>query len=467
MNKTNNLDYLFNAKSIAVIGASRKSGSVGQGVVESLLKGGVFKSKYNQKFTGKVYAINPKAKSILGLKCYKSVLDIKNSIDLAIICIPSRFIPATMEELVTKKVKTAIIISAGFSEFGKAGIELQNQVLEIAKKGKISIVGPNCLGVIRPPNKMNASFAPCMPPDGDVAFISQSGALADSIIDWAIEERYGMSGLVSYGNKADLDAHDYMNWFKDDKKTKSIALYIEGLKEGRQFLKIAKGVTRVKPVVAIKGGRTEEGQKAISSHTGSLAGSYDTYLTAFKQSGVIVADTVEELFDLAKVLAEQPAAKSNAIAIVTNGGGCGVLCADYLTEFGVNVVKLKELTLKKLDNTKLMHPAYSRRNPLDIVGDALPNRYEAAVNTLLKEDYISGLIVLQTLQTMTDPIADAKIVVAAKKKYPNKPIICGYMGGLYSKKGHEYLKEHNIPDYNDPRKAAKAMWALVERGKQN
>ena len=462
----NNLDYLFKAKSVVVIGASRRKGSVGQGVLHSLLEGGVFGSRYNKKFKGKICAVNPNAKSVLGVKCYKSILEIKGKIDVAVFCIPAKFVPYVMKECADKEVKVAIVISAGFSEFGEQGKQLQQEMLTIAKKAQISIVGPNCLGIIRPANSMNASFAPCMPPEGDVAFVSQSGALADSIIDWAIESRYGMSAVVSYGNKADMEVYDYMDWFKDDKETKSIALYIEGLKDGRKFMKIAKETSKKKPVVAIKGGRTEEGQKAISSHTGSLAGSYDTYLTAFKQSNVIVADTVEELFDLAKALAEQPPVKKNAIVVITNGGGCGVLCADYLAGFGLNIVKLKESTLNKLDATKLMHPAYSRRNPLDIVGDALPERYKAAINTVLAEDYVGGIIVLQTLQTTTDPLEDAKIIVEAKKKYPAKAIVCGYMGGLYSEAGHKYLEEHNIPDYNDPRKAAKAMWALVERGKQ-
>lgn len=453
-------------RSIAVIGASRNSASVGHGVLKNLLKGGVFQSKYSKPFRGKIYPINPKAKSVLGKRCYPSVNAVEGPIDLVVIAVPAKVVPQVMQGCVDKKVKGAIIISAGFGEFGEEGKKLQQQVLEIAKKGRISIVGPNCLGVLRMENHMNASFAPTMPPRGSVAFISQSGALADSVIDWAIDNRYGFSNVISYGNKADLDAHDFMEWLADDPETRVITLYIEGVRDGRRFLETAKKVVKKKPVVALKAGRGESGSRAISSHTGSMAGSYAIYEAAFKQSGIIQADNVEELFDLAKVLAEQPACKDNSIAIVTNGGGCGVLTADYCEEFGVKLAELTPATIKKLEATGKMHPAYSRRNPLDIIGDALPERYKVAIDTLLAEKYICGLIVLQTLQTMTDPIKDGQIVIDAHHKWPMKPIICTYMGGKFSKAGIRYLEQHCIPDYNDPRKAARAMWALIERGKQ-
>ncbi len=460
------LDSIFRPRSIALIGASRKTESVGHGILVNLLKGAVFKSQFSRPFKGKVYLVNPKADKLLGKKCYPSVSAIKGSIDLAIIAVPARVVPGVMKECVAKGVKGAIIISAGFGEFGEEGKRLQKEIVSIARKGKIRIVGPNCLGVLRMENSMNASFAPTMPPMGGVAFVSQSGALADSVIDWAIDRRYGFSNIISYGNKADLDAEDFMEWLAEDKETKVITLYIEGVKDGRRFLNIAKNVTRKKPVIALKAGRGMAGTKAISSHTGSLAGSYKVYEAAFKQAGIIMADNVEELFDLAKALSEQPPCKKNSIAIVTNGGGCGVLAADYCEEFGVKLAEFRKSTIRKLEESGKMHPAYSGRNPLDIVGDALPERYQVAVNTLLSENYIHGMIVLQTLQTMTDPVEDAKVVVAAQKKWPKKPIICVYMGGKFSKAGKNFLELHNIPDYNDPRKAARAMWALVERAKK-
>ena len=252
-----------------------------------------------------------------------------------------------------------------------------SQIAELAKKAKIPLLGPNCLGVIRPSSKMNASFAPSTPPQGNIAFISQSGALADSIIDWAIEARYGFSAVVSIGNRADLDIVDFLEYFAEDEQTKAITIYMEGIDDGEKFMEVAKKVSKKKPIIALKAGRTDYGKDAVSTHTGSLAGSYKIYEAAFKQAGVIVADTVEEMFDLAKVLAYQPVCNGNNVAIISNAGGPAVLCADYCGLFGINLPELKKSTINKLDKTGLMHNAYSKRNPLDIVGDALPERYEA------------------------------------------------------------------------------------------
>ena len=459
----NNLDKIFNPKSVAIIGASEKENSVGNGLIKNITQGGVFKNKYCKPFKGKIYPINPNHENMMGLKCYKSILDIKNEVDLAIIAVPAKFVTGVMNDCAKKKVSGVIVISAGFSEIGEEGKKLQDEFMEVAKKAKIPVIGPNCLGIIRTPSDLNASFAPSMPPRGNIGFISQSGALADSIIDWSIEERYGMSTIISYGNAADIDASDLLEWLGEDKSTDAITIYIEGLKNPLKFMEVAKKVTKKKPVIVIKGGRTEEGQKAISSHTGSLAGSYEIYEAMFKQSGVIVADTVEELFDTAKALANQPAPEENSVVIVTNGGGAGVLTADYCRSLGVNLAELKASTIKNLDNTKKMHPAYSKRNPLDIIGDALPERYEAAIGTVLSEDYIHGVIVLQTLQTMTDPIKDAEIIIDLHKRYPKKPVICVYMGGKYSDAGAKLLEENGIPDYNDPKKAVKAMKSLIDR----
>jgi acetyltransferase len=459
------MEKLFNPSSVAVIGASIDPKSVGYGILKSLARGCVLSSEYCMSFKGDIYPVNPKRESILGVKCYKSIMDVPGEVDLAVIAVPAKVVPVVLKECGRKKIPFAVIISAGFAETGKEGAKLQDQIVKIAKSSSMRLVGPNCLGIIRPHVHLNASFAPTMPPAGPVGFISQSGALADSIIDWAVEEKYGLSALISYGNKADLDVHDFIEFLAEDPKTKSIAIYLEGLKDGRKFIEVCKRVSKTKPIIVLKAGRTESGSKAISSHTGSLAGTYQIYEAAFKQAGVCQAETVEELFDLAKALAYQPPCRENAVAIVTNGGGCGVLCADSCGEFGVNLAELKKSTIAKLDKSGKMHPAYSKRNPLDIVGDALPERYEAAMNTLLEEDYISGLIIIQTLQTMTDPRANALKVIEAQKKFPKKPILCTYMGGLYSKQGYRLLEEHGIPDFNDTRKVASAMKALIDRGK--
>ena len=464
--KIESLDMLFSPRSIAVIGASRNTASVGYGIAKNLIEGCAFKCKYCNPFEGKIYLINPKAEKILGRKCYNNIDEIEK-IDLAIIVVPANVVESVVIDCARKKVGSMIIISAGFAETGNQGKALQDKITTIASEADIPLVGPNCLGIIRPAAKMNASFAPSMPPKGNIAFISQSGALADSIIDWAIEAEYGFSAIISIGNQADLDTSDFIEWLGNDPHTKAIALYIEGLEDGRKFIEIAGRISKNKPIIVLKGGRTEKGQKAISSHTGSIAGSYRIYETAFKQYGIEIADNVEELFDLAKALANQPPCKKNSIAIITNAGGPGVLCADFCESRGVNLAELKDSTISKLDKSGKMHPAYSRQNPLDLVGDALPERYEAAINTLLSEDYISGMIIIQTLQTMTDPIKDAEIIIKAKKRFKDKPIVCAFMGGMFSRKGMELLETNKIPNYNDPKKAARAMKALIDRTKIN
>lgn len=457
------LKDIFNPKTIAIIGASRDPKSVGYGLLQNIKEGGVMKCRYTLPFPGKVFPVNPHADSILGLRCYKGILDINEKVDMAIIAVPVQIVEQQVELCIQKKVKGVIIISAGFSETGDEGKILQERIAAKLQKAKISLIGPNCLGIIRTSNHLNASFAPSMPPHGKVAFISQSGALADSIIDWAIQERYGFSSIVSIGNSADRDVSDFIEYCGNDKETSVITLYIEGIKDGRKFMEKASKASRKKPIIAVKPGKTQQGKKAISSHTGSLAGNYEIYKAAFRQSGVILAESVEEMFDMAKAFAHQPIPKTNSIAIITNGGGPGALCADYCTEFGVNLATIDEKTLKELESSGKIHKGFSRSNPLDILGDALADSYKVAINTLLSKNYISGLIIIQTLQTMTETLENTRIIVEAHKKFPTKPILCTYVGGRFSKLSIEHLEAHKIPDFNDVRKTARVMSALVRR----
>ncbi len=454
------IDVLLNPKSVAVIGASRDAASVGHGVLKSLLTGCVFDTGECKGFGGKIFPINPKADEILGVKCYPSITAVPEPVDVAVVAVPAKIVPGVVKECGAKGVKAIAIISSGFAETGEEGRRLQEEVAAAARQAGIRVLGPNCLGILRPPIFLNASFALAMPPSGDVAFITQSGAMADSVIDWAIKERYTFSGLVSLGNMSDLDAADFVEWFAADEGTKAIAVYLEWLRDGKKFMRAVCEATKKKPVIVLKGGRTSAGGAAIRSHTGALAGSYEVYTAAVRQCGGMVADSVEELFELAEALSEMPRARENAVAVVTNAGGPGVLCADYCERLGIKLVELRKETVEKLDSTGVMHPAYSKRNPLDIVGDALPNRYEAAINTLLGEEYVQGLIVIQTLQTMTDPVADAKIIIDAHKKFPSKPIVCVFMGGKFTDPSIQLLHQNKIPTYNDPLKGAEAMAAL-------
>ena len=460
------LKDIFNPKSIAVIGASRDEKSAGHGILKNLVHGCVLECRYCRPFPGKIFAINPNADEILEIKCNKSISEIREKIDLAIIAVPSKIVEQQIDLCIRKKVKGVIIISAGFSEIGENGKILQDKIAAKLKKAKIALIGPNCLGIIRTKVHLNASFAPSVPPEGNIAFVSQSGALANSIIDWAIDERYGFSSIVSLGNSADKDISDFIEYFGKDKETKVICMYIEGLTDGKKFMKISSKVSRKKTIIVVKAGKTSQGRKAISSHTGSLAGDYEIYKAAFAQSGVILAESVEDMFDIAKAFSSQPIPKANSIAIVTNGGGPGVLCSDFCIEFGVKLAQLDKKTIKELEASGKMHPTFSRANPLDIVGDALAERYRVAINALLSKKYISGMIVIQTLQTMTESLEDAKVITEASKKFPTKPILCTYMGGKFSKPSIIFLENHRIPDYNDVRKTARVMGALVGKVKE-
>src|SRR3989344_3958980 len=363
---------LTDPRSVAVIGASADPNKVGYGVLKSLIEGCVFKSYNCSAFGGSVYPVNPNQKEILGRPCFAKIQDITEEVDLAVIAVPSAIVKQVMLDCAEKKEKGAVVISAGFAETGPAGKAMQDEIVQIARNSGIRILGPNVLGILRPRISLNASFALSMPEAGSIAFISQSGALADSIVDWALEARYSFSLLASLGNAADIDVSDFLEFCLEDPETKAITLYLEGIRDGRKFLKVAREVTKIKPVILLKGGRSSRGEKAIASHTGSLAGSFAVYEAAMKQAGVFMAESVEDLFDLARALSEQPRVHGNNVAIVTNGGGVGVLTADYCELHGLNVVDLSFETVSKLDASGKMHPAYSPANPLDLAGDALP-----------------------------------------------------------------------------------------------
>ncbi|MFH0752912.1 MAG: CoA-binding protein [archaeon] len=445
----------FEPKSVAVVGASRDSHKVGYGVMKNLKDGGFFYTHFSRPFRGKIFPVNPNCKELFGLKCYKSLIKIRGVIDLVVIAVPAPLVLKVVKDCVKKKVKGIIIISAGFAEVGNK--KLQEGIVNLVKGAKIPLIGPNCLGIINTHTNLNATFAPVSPPKGDVAFVSQSGALADSILDWAVENRYGFSKVVSYGNSADVDVNDILSYLSKDKETKAITLYIEGIKDGRRFMKVAKKCK--KPIIVIKAGRTSEGLEAVSSHTGSLAGSFDVYRSAFRQSGVHFAETLQQLFDYAHILSKQPKLKENSVAIVTNGGGCGVLAADYCDMFGLKLAKPSKATFKKIE--KKMHPAYSRRNPVDIVGDALPDRYEAAINAMLSDKSVHGLLVIETLQTMTKPVDNAKVIVRARKCFPKKPIVCAFMGGKFTREGKMYLGAHGVPVFKDLERAVRNLRILL------
>jgi len=447
-----NFEKIFNPKTIAFIGATDRRNSVGLGICKNLLEG---------EKKRKIFFVNPYHKKVLNKKTHPFIGSIEKEIDLAIIAVPAQVVLKVVKECCKKQVGGIIIISAGFAETGKKGENLQNEIKKLTKKAKVPLIGPNCLGLIRPFLRLNASFAPATPKKGEIGFISQSGALIDSVIDRSFVENYGFSALISYGNEADLEISDFMLWLKNDKNTKVIGIYLEAVKNGKRFRKALEEAVKEKPVVILKAGKTKAGSKAALSHTAALTGEYQVYSTLFKQTGAIETDSVEEFFDVLKVLAWQPKI-NNGIAILTNGGGCGVLAADYCQRLGIKLPELDSKTKKDLAALKIMPFFFSKRNPLDIAGDALSDRYKVSAKALLAQKNIYGLIVIQTLQVMTETEKNARAIIEIKKHWPQKAITCVFMGGKYVLPGIKLLEKNNIPNYQDPKRAATAMKALIK-----
>jgi len=448
-----NLEVFFNPKSVALIGATDRPGSVGLGICKNLLEG---------KSRRKIFFVNPYKKKVLGRKTYPKITEIGEKIDLAAVAVPAFVVPKVIAECAQKKVGGVIIISSGFAEIDKEGARRQKEIVEILRAAGVPLLGPNCLGVLRPSSKLNASFSPATPKPGPIAFLSQSGALIDSIIDKSLEEDYGFSALISYGNAADLDICDFLKFLKNDSETKAICLYIEGIKNGREFIEVAQEVTKEKPIVALKGGKTKVGKRAVSSHTSALAGAPEVFSAAFRKAGIFEVETVEDLLQVTLALAWQPPCK-NGIGIVTNGGAAGVLTADWCERFGITLPKLEKAVIKKLEKSPEMNPAFSRGNPLDIVGDALSKRYKVAIENVLNQKNIQGLIFIQTLQIMTQVKKNAQVLSKLKRKFPQKPILALLLGGKLSKAGAQILRKNSIPCFFEPRQVALAMKALIWR----
>ena len=442
------LETLFSPQSVAVIGASSDETKVG---------GSIFKNIISD-FKGKVFPINPKRKEISGYRCYPDVHHLPESPELVIIAIPAKFIPSVLKGCGQKKVKAAIIISAGFKESGGEGRELENEIKKIGKEYGIRILGPNCLGLINTFSNLNASFAKDKPEKGEISLISQSGALCTAILDWAKLKRIGFSKFVSLGNKSDINESDLLLALKEDKTTKVICGYLEDVVDGAKFMRIAKSVSKEKPVLLMKSGITPEGIRAASSHTGSLAGSDKAYETAFKQSGVIRVYSLEELFDLAIGFCFQPLLKGNKIAIITNAGGPGIITTDSCQKEGLRLASFEKDTLELL-HSHLPH-ASNIYNPVDILGDASASLYKLVLETVLKDRNVEGVIVLLTPQAMTEIEETGNAIVEVSQK-SNKPILTSFMGEASIKETADNLRKNKIPNYSFPERATKTYGAMA------
>ena len=403
----NDLDPFFQPRSVAVVGASADEAKVGHALFRNLLYGQIRGPADRELgFPGLVYPVNLKGGAILGERVYASLTEIGASPDLMLVAIPPRFIPALMDEAGAVGIGHAIIISAGFAEMGEEGRALQDEMLARARAHGIRLIGPNCLGTLRPSVRLNASFAESTPPAGHVGPLSQSGALITGIISYATRERFGLSAAVSLGSKADVEDEDILRWFAEDEATHAVALYVEAFTEPRQFFEVARELARRKPVVAIKGGTTPAGARAASSHTGSLAGSMAAYRAAFTQAGVLQASNISEFIGWSRALSSQPPAAGPRLAIVTNAGGPGVLSADSADRYGIELAVLAPETLAELDG--VLPRVWSRNNPVDVIGDATPDRYRDALNILGRADEVDGIVVNHDRASDDGPSEDGR-----------------------------------------------------------
>jgi acetyltransferase len=445
------LNTFFCPASVAVIGASRDEAKIGHAVLRNILRCG---------YKGKVYPLNPQAQEILGVEVYPSVLKVPGEIDLAVVVVPAPVVASVLEECGRKGVKGVVIITAGFREIGGEGAKEEKRLGEIASRYRMRLIGPNCLGVIDTLCPLNATFSRGMPKRGDIALMSQSGALLIAILDWALSEGVGFSRMISLGNKVDIDENDILEAWGDDPHSKVIVAYLEGITEGRRFMEVAHRVTSKMPVVVIKAGTTEAGAKAVSSHTGSLAGSEKAYDAALRQVGVIRANSVEDLFDYAFAFSEQPLIKGDRIAIVTNGGGAGIMASDQVERVGLKMASFSLETIERL--RERLPPAANIYNPIDCLGDADAQRYGYALEAALRDENVDGVVALCVPQAVTDAEGIARALVQIVKGY-DKPLLSCFMGGEMVKEAIEILRANKIPNYRFPERAVEAMMALYRR----
>ncbi|AAL81962.1 CoA-binding protein [Pyrococcus furiosus DSM 3638] len=460
----NNLDIkeqlrsFFDPKAVAIIGATNKKGKVGNVIFENFKR-----NKERGIFKGNIYPVNPKLDEIDGYKVYHSVEELPDDTDLAVVAIPAPAVPETMRKIAEKGIKAVVIITGGFGELGEEGKRMEQEILEIARAHGIRVIGPNCVGVYVPDTGVDTVFLPeekmDRPKSGPIAFVSQSGAFAAAMLDWAAMAGIGIGKMVSYGNKIDVDDADLMEYFAQDEQIKVMTFYIEGVKDGRRFMEVAKRVTKIKPIIALKSGRTEYGAKAASSHTGSLAGQDVIYDAVFKQTGIIRAEDFEHMFDLAKAFAKCKLPKGDRIGIITDGGGAGVMASDAVAKFGLKLAELSEETLRFLREKFPPHAVVG--NPTDVVGDTDAERYRLALEAFTKDPNVDAILVIVLFQV---PLLDEEEVIeiiADYAKKSDKPIVAVSMGGYKTDRYAKMLEEKGVPVYPTPERGVRALAGLV------
>jgi acetyltransferase len=443
------MEAFFKPKTVALIGASDTPGSVGAALTNNLARVG-----------DNFFPVNPRRATVAGRPCLGSILDVPAQVDLVVIATPAPTVPGVVRDCVIAGARAAIIISSGFGEAGAAGLELERQVRAEAARGGLRLLGPNCLGVLAPHAGLNATFASHQVASGKVALISQSGALCTAILDWSLRERVGFSAFVSVGSMVDVGWGELLDWFAKDPLTQSILIYMESIGDARGFLEAARRVTRVKPIVALKVGRTQQAARAAASHTGALAGDDEVLDAAFRSAGVLRVERIEELFDMAEVLSKQPLPRGPRLAVVTNAGGPGALAIDALVAGGGSVAELAPPTLDRLG--EILPPHWSHGNPVDVLGDANANRFGSAVRAVARDPGVEGLLAILTPQAMTDPCACAAALVEATKDLAI-PVMASWMGGDDMETALRVLNGAGIATFEYPDSAARAFALLWQR----
>lgn len=443
------LDKLFEPQSVAIVGASERAGSIGGQVLRNLRAG---------KFNGKIYPVNPKHRKIRGQTCYPNVGAIDQSIDLAVIAIPARAVSQVMRECADRGVRAAVVLSAGFGEIGQDGLALQNEIVDIARINEIALVGPNCLGVIRPRVGLNATFSKSQVATGKVALAAQSGAFCAALLDWADANGFGFSAVTSLGATADVGFGDVLDFLAVDPETESILLYVEGIRYARSFMSGLRVAARLKPVIVVKSGRHGSGTRAAISHTGALVGDDAVFDAAIQRAGAVRVFTVNQLFAAAKTLASNTRVEGSRLAVLTNGGGPGVMAADRASDLDVPLADLEESTIAQL--SKVLPPHWSHSNPVDILGDAGSERYESSTGIILADPNVDGLLVLLTPQAMTDPTTSAEAVIRAAHN-TRKPVLTCWMGERLVEEGQRRLATAGIPHFRSPEACVDAFGYLA------
>lgn len=445
------ISTFFNATSIAVVGASNVKGKVGYEVINNLKQA---------KYEGKIFPVNIKEPDIQGIKAYKNLKEIKQDIQLVVVCVPTNFVSSVIDEMGELGIHHVVVITAGFKETGVEGTKLEKKLAEKLKKYNIRAIGPNCLGIMDTHSRINASFASNMPLEGNLGFLSQSGALITGILDWSLNEHLGFSKFISIGNIVDVDESDLIEELGKDSQTSAILAYLESINKGDKFIKVCKDVAEKKPILVFKSGTSKSGARAASSHTGSMAGANTAYDAAFEKCGVIRAKTVEELFDYATAYASQPLPQGPKLCIITNAGGPGIIATDHAENSGLNLASLSGDTINYLASH--LPPAGAYNNPVDILGTASGDDYKFAFETVLKDEGVNMILIILTPQGMTEPVETAKAIIDSRKHFNDKPLACSFMGGPDVEPAIELLRQADIPCFPFPERAVNSLLGLYK-----